>query len=119
MLLHVSGKESLHVVEILIANAFITPMPLYANGIAIGGTGLPKDKADGKRKRDGPCAGTKGFKAPEVLFRSLHQGPKTDVWLAGATLLYLMIGCTPFVGDNDQNIKESKVTGKRRSVGSS
>ncbi|XP_022871047.1 cell cycle serine/threonine-protein kinase hsk1-like isoform X2 [Olea europaea var. sylvestris] len=61
---------------------------------------------DGKHKREGPCVGTKGFRAPEVLFRSLHQGPKIDVWSAGVTLLYLMIGRTPFVGDPDQNIKE-------------
>ncbi|CAI9759470.1 unnamed protein product [Fraxinus pennsylvanica] len=83
-----------------------TPMPLHASGIAIGGAGLLKSKGDGKHKREGPCVGTKGFRAPEVLFRSLHQGPKIDVWSAGVTLLYLMIGRTPFVGDPDQNIKE-------------
>ncbi|CAA2973884.1 probable serine threonine- kinase cdc7 [Olea europaea subsp. europaea] len=79
-----------------------TPMPLHATGIAIGGAGLLKSKGDGKHKREGPCVGTKGFRAPEVLFRSLHQGPKIDVWSAGVTLLYLMIGRTPFVGDPDQ-----------------
>ncbi|XP_022865817.1 probable serine/threonine-protein kinase cdc7 isoform X3 [Olea europaea var. sylvestris] len=83
-----------------------TPMPLHASGIAIGGAGLIKNKGNGKHKREGPCVGTKGFRAPEVLFRSLHQGPKIDVWSAGVTLLYLMIGRTPFVGDPDQNIKE-------------
>ncbi|KAL0326621.1 UNVERIFIED_CONTAM: Cell division cycle 7-related protein kinase [Sesamum angustifolium] len=57
-----------------------TPMPLHANGIAIGGAGLVKSKGDGKHRREGPCVGTKGFKAPEVLFRSLHQGPKADIW---------------------------------------
>ncbi|KAK6122248.1 hypothetical protein DH2020_044009 [Rehmannia glutinosa] len=83
-----------------------TPMPLHANGIAICGAGLLKSKGDGKPRREGPCVGTKGFKAPEVLFRSLHQGPKADIWSAGVTLLYLMIGRTPFMGDSDQNIKE-------------
>ncbi|XP_020554050.1 uncharacterized protein LOC105155966 isoform X2 [Sesamum indicum] len=83
-----------------------TPMPLHANGIAIGGAGLVKNKGDGKHRREGPCVGTKGFKAPEVLFRSLHQGPKADIWSAGVTLLYLMIGRAPFIGDTDQNIKE-------------
>ncbi|KAL0446387.1 UNVERIFIED_CONTAM: Cell division cycle 7-related protein kinase [Sesamum latifolium] len=83
-----------------------TPMPLHANGIAIGGAGLVKSKGDGKHRREGPCVGTKGFKAPEVLFRSLHQGPKADIWSAGVTLLYLMIGRAPFIGDTDQNIKE-------------
>ncbi|KAL6566114.1 hypothetical protein OROGR_001729 [Orobanche gracilis] len=83
-----------------------TPMPLQANGIAIRGTGLLKSKGDGNSRREGPCVGTKGFKAPEVLFRSLHQGFKADIWSAGVTLLYLMIGRAPFTGDADQNIKE-------------
>ena len=38
----------------------------------------------------------------QVLLRSLHQGPKVDVWSAGVTLLYLMIGRTPFTGDPEQ-----------------
>ncbi|GAY62159.1 hypothetical protein CUMW_215600 [Citrus unshiu] len=63
-------------------------------------------KGNGKQKKDGPCAGTKGFRAPEVLFRSQHQGPKLDIWSAGVTLLYLMIGRTPFFGDPEQNIKD-------------
>ncbi|XP_057775600.1 uncharacterized protein LOC130994574 isoform X2 [Salvia miltiorrhiza] len=84
---------------------YVTPMPLHANGNAIRGAGQLKSK-DGKPAREGPCAGTKGFKAPEVLFRSLHQGPRADIWAAGVTLLYLMIGRTPFTGDAEQNIKE-------------
>ncbi|KAL0372980.1 UNVERIFIED_CONTAM: Cell cycle serine/threonine-protein kinase hsk1 [Sesamum calycinum] len=91
---------------------------------------------DGKHRREGPCVGTKALKlqrikeekmcylyierdlfiqiripgvksvVTEVLFRSLHQGPKADIWSAGVTLLYLMIGRAPFIGDTDQNIKE-------------
>lgn len=38
----------------------------------------------------------------QVLFRSPHQGPKVDIWSAGVTLLYLMIGRTPFYGDPEQ-----------------
>lgn len=83
---------------------------------------------NGKHKREGPCVGTKGFRAPEVklhllannlvihcvivcsshnyvkqvLFKSIHQGCKADVWSAGVTLLYLMIGKTPFGGDPEQ-----------------
>ncbi|EEF30604.1 cell division control protein, putative [Ricinus communis] len=59
-----------------------------------------------KPKKEGPCVGTKGFRAPEVLFRSTYQGPKIDIWSAGVTLLYLMIGRTPFYGDPEQNIKD-------------
>ncbi|XP_057981515.1 uncharacterized protein LOC131166906 isoform X2 [Malania oleifera] len=83
-----------------------SPMPLHSSGVAVAGAGLLKSKGDGKHKRDGPCVGTKGFRAPEVLFRSSHQGFKVDVWSAGVTLLYLMVGRTPFVGDPEQNIKD-------------
>ncbi|GAY62161.1 hypothetical protein CUMW_215600 [Citrus unshiu] len=69
-------------------------------------TNVHNDLGNGKQKKDGPCAGTKGFRAPEVLFRSQHQGPKLDIWSAGVTLLYLMIGRTPFFGDPEQNIKD-------------
>nr|GMD76322.1 probable serine/threonine-protein kinase cdc7 [Ipomoea batatas] len=85
---------------------YVTPMPLHSSGIGIRGAGLLKSKGDGKQKREGSCVGTKGFRAPEVLLRSLHQGAKLDVWSAGVSLLYLMIGRTPFAGDPDQNIKE-------------
>ncbi|GAV67599.1 Pkinase domain-containing protein, partial [Cephalotus follicularis] len=84
----------------------LTPMPLHTTGITGAGAGLIKNKGDGKHKREGPCAGTKGFRAPEVLFRSPHQGQKADIWSAGVTLLYLMIGRTPFFGDPEQNIKD-------------
>ncbi|XP_076884339.1 uncharacterized protein LOC143533433 [Bidens hawaiensis] len=80
---------------------YLTPMPLQSTG-----GGLLKNKGDGKQKKEGPCVGTKGFRAPEVLLKSTYQGPKVDIWSAGVTLLYLIIGRTPFVGDPDQNIKE-------------
>ncbi|KAI7981388.1 Cell division cycle 7-related protein kinase [Camellia lanceoleosa] len=41
-----------------------------------------------------------------VLFRSPHQAAKVDIWSAGVTLLYLIIGRTPFTGEPEQNIKE-------------
>ncbi|XP_020534291.1 uncharacterized protein LOC105632339 isoform X2 [Jatropha curcas] len=83
----------------------LTPMPLHSTRIASPATCLIKNK-DGNHKKEGPCVGTKGFRAPEVLFRSTHQGPKVDIWSAGVTLLYLMIGRTPFYGDPEQNIKD-------------
>ncbi|RVX15561.1 putative serine/threonine-protein kinase cdc7 [Vitis vinifera] len=42
----------------------------------------------------------------QVLLRSSHQGSKVDIWSAGVTLLYLMIGRTPFFGDHQQNMKD-------------
>ncbi|XP_020094583.1 probable serine/threonine-protein kinase cdc7 isoform X2 [Ananas comosus] len=82
----------------------LTPMPLHSGGNAVAGAGMLK--RNGKHRREGPCVGTKGFRAPEVLFKSLHQGCKVDIWSAGVTLLYLIIGRTPFGGDPEQNIKE-------------
>ncbi|CAN1333808.1 Cell division cycle 7-related protein kinase [Linum perenne] len=84
---------------------YVTPMPLQPSGIGGAVCGLAKSK-DAKMKKEGPCVGTKGFRAPEVLLRSLHQGHKVDSWSAGVTLLYLMIGNTPFYGEPDQNMKE-------------
>ncbi|CAN6486737.1 unnamed protein product [Victoria cruziana] len=85
---------------------FLSPMPVHSNGVAVSGSAPFKSKGDGKHRREGPCVGTKGFRAPEVLFKSLHQGYKIDVWSAGVSLLYLMIGKSPFVGEPEQNIKE-------------
>ncbi|KAG2550486.1 hypothetical protein PVAP13_9KG339400 [Panicum virgatum] len=84
----------------------LTPMPLRSGGSAVAGSGMLNNKGHGKHRREGPCVGTKGFRAPEVLFRSFHQGCKVDVWSAGVTLLYFIIGRTPFGGDPEQNIKE-------------
>ncbi|KAL1194625.1 Cyclin-dependent kinase A-1 [Cardamine amara subsp. amara] len=77
---------------------YLTPMPLRSNG--------RPEAGDINQKKDGPCSGTKGFRAPEVCFRSLYQGPKLDMWSAGVTLLYLMLGRAPFTGDPEQNIKD-------------
>ncbi|KAI9087046.1 hypothetical protein K1719_031007 [Acacia pycnantha] len=93
-------------------HVYISPMPL--NSIANDATdaGLLKSKGNGKQIREGSCVGTKGFRAPEVLFRSPHQGPKLDIWSAGVSLLYLIIGKAPFTGDPEQNIKDiSKLRG--------
>ncbi|KAJ3690474.1 hypothetical protein LUZ61_019638 [Rhynchospora tenuis] len=88
------------------SHVIFTPMPLYCGGASVAGSGAQKSKGDGKHRKEGPCAGTKGFRAPEVLFKSFHQSCKIDIWSAGVTLLYLIIGRTPFGGDPEQNTKE-------------
>ncbi|CAL0305951.1 unnamed protein product [Lupinus luteus] len=82
---------------------YITPMPLHSSTTAVG---LLRNRGDGRQKKEGSCVGTKGFRAPEVLFRSQFQGPKVDIWSAGVTLLYLVIGKSAFTGEPEQNIKE-------------
>ncbi|MED6143812.1 hypothetical protein PIB30_009312 [Stylosanthes scabra] len=81
---------------------YLTPMPLHSSVAA----GLLRSKGDGKLKREGSCVGTKGFRAPEVLLKSQFQSQKVDIWSAGVTLLYMVIGRTPFTGDPEQNMKD-------------
>ncbi|GKC06679.1 probable serine/threonine-protein kinase Cdc7 [Tanacetum coccineum] len=82
---------------------YLTPMPLQCTGVSVArtGAGLLKYKGEGKQRKEGSCVGTKGFRAPEVLLKSIYQGPKVDVWSAGVTLLYFITGRSPFVGDPD------------------
>ncbi|KAI4371473.1 hypothetical protein MLD38_019705 [Melastoma candidum] len=78
----------------------ISPMPLHFKGIPVpGAAASPKSCY---QRKEGPYVGKKGFRAPEVLLKSFHQGPKLDVWSAGVTLLYLILGRMPFVGDPEQ-----------------
>lgn len=46
-------------------------------------------------------AGTRGFRAPEVLFKISHQSTLIDVWSAGVILLTLMTRRYPFFQSND------------------
>ncbi|XP_057816075.1 uncharacterized protein LOC131029570 isoform X2 [Cryptomeria japonica] len=94
----------------------VSPMPFQPK-LATGTYGfndIQKNKDSQKFKRDGPCVGTRGYRAPEVLLRSLHQGCKLDIWSAGVTLLYLMAGRIPFqAGSPDQAIRDiAKIRGK-------
>lgn len=82
--------------------ALLTPMPLCSNGVPISNAGILKNRGklsfprwdnyslyyvwntinlsftipvDGKNKNEGPCVGTKGFRAPEVSFYSDWNQP--------------------------------------------
>lgn len=46
-------------------------------------------------------AGTRGFRAPEVLFKIPHQSTLIDVWSAGVILLTLLTKRYPFFLSND------------------
>ncbi|KAI4372420.1 hypothetical protein MLD38_010654 [Melastoma candidum] len=85
-------------------HVMISPMPLHLKGIPVPGASAALKSS--YQRKEGPCVGTKGFRAPEVLLKSFHQGPKMDVWSAGVTLLYLILGRMPFAGDPEQNIKD-------------
>ncbi|KAJ3087399.1 hypothetical protein HK100_008373, partial [Physocladia obscura] len=46
-------------------------------------------------------AGTRGFRAPEVLLRVVHQTPGIDIWAAGVILLSAMSKTYPFFNSID------------------
>jgi cell division control protein 7 len=51
---------------------------------------------ESKHEAVAPRAGTPGFRAPEVLLRSLDQSAAIDVWSAGVMFISLMSGRYPF-----------------------
>lgn len=46
-------------------------------------------------------AGTRGFRAPEVLFRLQNQTPSIDIWSVGVILLAIVSGFFPFFKSED------------------
>lgn len=51
-----------------------------------------------------PRAGTAGFRAPEVLFRSSYQTTSVDIWSVGIILLSILTGRYPFFKATDDNM---------------
>ncbi|MCO5579636.1 hypothetical protein L7F22_033493 [Adiantum nelumboides] len=58
-----------------------------------------------KLRKEGPCAGTKGYRAPEVLLKSFFQTEKIDIWSAGISLFQLILGKSPF--SSSSNLDQS------------
>lgn len=46
------------------------------------------------------CPGTPAFTPPECCLNSVYHGKAADIWAAGVTLYYLVVGCYPFLADN-------------------
>lgn len=62
-------------------------------------TGYPKN--DTRPSRRANRAGTRGFRAPEVLFKCTEQTPKIDIWSAGVILLTILSRRFPFFNSAD------------------
>ena len=62
-------------------------------------TGYPKN--DTRPSRRANRAGTRGFRAPEVLFKCTNQTSKIDVWSAGVMLLTILSKRFPFFNSAD------------------
>lgn len=61
--------------------------------------GYPKN--DKRPVRRANRAGTRGFRAPEVLFKCPNQTTKIDIWSAGVVLLTLLSRRFPFFNSRD------------------
>ncbi|OQE29855.1 hypothetical protein PENSTE_c002G07241 [Penicillium steckii] len=78
-------------------------------------TGYPKN--DSRPSRRANRAGTRGFRAPEVLFKCTSQTTKIDMWSVGVILLTLLGRRFPFFNsadDIDAMIEMSSIFGTRR-----
>ncbi|KAJ6153797.1 hypothetical protein N7470_006756 [Penicillium chermesinum] len=77
--------------------------------------GYPKN--DSRPSRRANRAGTRGFRAPEVLFKCTSQTTKIDMWSVGVILLTLLGRRFPFFNsadDIDAMIEMSSIFGIRR-----
>jgi cell division control protein 7 len=62
-------------------------------------SGYPKN--DSRPSRRANRAGTRGFRAPEVLFKCTEQTTKIDIWSAGVILLTILSRRFPFFNSED------------------
>ncbi|WFC97320.1 non-specific serine/threonine protein kinase [Malassezia yamatoensis] len=62
-------------------------------------------------------AGTRGFRAPEVLFKCMDQTPAVDIWSAGVILLSFLLKRFPLFTSNDDTealLELATIFGARR-----
>lgn len=69
--------------------------------VANGGPHHGYPKSDTRPSRRANRAGTRGFRAPEVLFKCTEQTTKIDIWSAGVILLTIMSRRFPFFNSAD------------------
>jgi cell division control protein 7 len=77
--------------------------------------GYPKN--DTRPSRRANRAGTRGFRAPEVLFKCTEQTTKIDIWSAGVILLTILSKRFPFFNSADDVealIEIATIFGQRR-----
>lgn len=71
---------------------------------------------DGRPSRRANRAGTRGFRAPEVLLKCGRQTHKIDVWAAGVVLLMMLAKKFPFfqsLDDADALVEIASIYGRR------
>ena len=93
-------------------NARIASSEAYDDNRPIG---YPKN--DSRPARRANRAGTRGFRAPEVLFKCTSQTTKIDIWSVGVILLTMLGRRFPFfhsMDDVDALIEMASILGRRR-----
>ena len=78
-------------------------------------SGYPKD--DSRPSKRANRAGTRGFRAPEVLLKCTAQTTKIDVWSAGVILLTILAQRFPFfhsADDVDAMVEIATIFGRQR-----
>ncbi|ORY60745.1 kinase-like domain-containing protein [Pseudomassariella vexata] len=73
----------------------------YALNAAHAGPQVGYPKNDTRPSRRANRAGTRGFRAPEVLFKCTEQTTKIDIWSAGVILLTILCKRFPFFNSAD------------------
>ncbi|KAL5332810.1 kinase-like domain-containing protein [Aspergillus crustosus] len=89
----------------------------YFTQSASSGLAAGYPKSDSRPSRRANRAGTRGFRAPEVLFKCTSQTTKIDMWSAGVILLTLLGRRFPFFNsgdDVDALIEMASIFGTRR-----
>ncbi|KAL4882330.1 kinase-like domain-containing protein [Aspergillus karnatakaensis] len=89
----------------------------YFTQSASSGLSIGYPKSDSRPSRRANRAGTRGFRAPEVLFKCTSQTTKIDMWSAGVILLTLLGRRFPFFNsadDVDALIEMASIFGTRR-----
>ncbi|EAS36734.3 CDC7 protein kinase [Coccidioides immitis RS] len=87
----------------------------YFSRTQVMSAGYPK--SDSRPSRRANRAGTRGFRAPEVLLKCTSQTTKIDIWSVGVILLTLLGRRFPFfhsVDDVDAMIELASIFGTRR-----
>ncbi|KAI1980358.1 Cell division control protein 7 [Ophidiomyces ophidiicola] len=88
---------------------------LYSNKPQTMSAGYPKN--DSRPARRANRAGTRGFRAPEVLFKCGQQTTKVDIWSVGVILLTLLGRRFPFfhsLDDIDAMVELASIFGSRK-----
>lgn len=74
---------------------------IHGSIAAISGPSAGYPKNDSRPSRRANRAGTRGFRAPEVLFKCSDQTTKIDIWSAGVILLTILSRRFPFFNSAD------------------